>query len=123
MDNTEAVAALGALAQETRLEAFRLLVRQGPRGLAAGALAERLGVPPATLSFHLAQLGHAGLVASRRQGRSVVYAADYGGMRELMSFLTEQCCQAEGVACAEGAGARRRARRRDGDQGAAGQRR
>lgn len=121
MELFEAVEALGALAQETRLEAFRLLVRQGPPGLAAGVLAERLGVPPATLSFHLAQLGHAGLVLSRRAGRSVVYAADYGGMRDLMSFLTEQCCQAEGASCSGGTGAR--SRRRDGDQGQSGRRR
>jgi DNA-binding transcriptional ArsR family regulator len=86
-------AALGALAQESRLEVFRLLVRQGPEGMAAGQVAEALGIPPATLSFHLAQLGHAGLVRSRREGRRIIYSADFAGMQELLAFLTEKCCQ------------------------------
>jgi ArsR family transcriptional regulator len=93
-----AVFALGALAQESRLEVFRLLVRQGPAGMAAGGVAEALGIPPATLSFHLAQLGHAGLVRSRREGRRVIYSADYDGMRDLIAFLTEKCCQPGGRA-------------------------
>jgi ArsR family transcriptional regulator len=88
-----AVAALGALAQDSRLEVFRLLVRQGPDGMPAGRVAEALGIPPATLSFHLAQLGHAGLVRSRREGRRIIYSADYEGMQELIAFLTEKCCQ------------------------------
>jgi len=88
-----AVAALGALAQESRLEVFRLLVQQGPGGMPAGHVGEALGIPPATLSFHLAQLGHAGLVRSRREGRRVIYSADYAGMQELIAFLTEKCCQ------------------------------
>jgi DNA-binding transcriptional ArsR family regulator len=96
----EAVAALGALAQESRLAVFRLLVQRGPRGLAAGQIAERVGIPAPTLSFHLAQLAHAGLVGSRREGRSIIYAADYAGMQSLMSFLGENCC-GEGLgACA-----------------------
>lgn len=90
------MAALGALAQESRLQVFRLLVGRGPAGLAAGEISERIGVPPTTLSFHLSQLSHAGLVTSRREGRSILYAADYGGMRGLMGFLTENCCQEGG---------------------------
>ena len=90
---TEAVAALGAMAQETRLGIIRLLVREGPDGLPAGDIAEEVGIPPATLSFHLAQLGHAGLVRSRREGRRIIYTADYDGLQAVMSFLTEKCCQ------------------------------
>lgn len=96
MDATETVAALGALAQESRLAVFRLLVQQGPGGLPAGAIGERVGIPPTTLSFHLAQLSHAGLVLSRRNGRSIVYAAHYAGMQDLIGFLLENCCQAAG---------------------------
>ena len=98
MDTKGAVAALGALAQASRLEVFRLLVRRGPAGLAAGEISGRVGVPPTTLSFHLAQLSHAGLVTSRREGRSILYAADYGGMQGLMGFLTDNCCQEGGCA-------------------------
>ena len=88
-----AVEALGALAQETRLSAFRLLVREGPEGLPAGEIAERLGVPPATLSFHLAHLERAGLVASTREGRSIRYAADFSGMQGLLTYLMQDCCR------------------------------
>ena len=101
-----AVAALGALAQESRLAVFRLLVRRGPAGLPAGEIGERVGVPPTTLSFHLAQLSHAGLVTSRRDGRSILYAANYSGMQELMGFLLENCCQ-DGAGCAPPATTRR----------------
>jgi len=93
MKINNAVEALGALAQETRLTVFRLLVRAGPDGLAAGDVAERLGVPPATLSFHLKALEHAGLLRARRDGRQIFYAAHYQGMRSLLAFLTEECCQ------------------------------
>jgi ArsR family transcriptional regulator len=93
MDAKRAVAALGALAQPSRLEVFRLLVRRGPAGLPAGEIGQRVGVPPTTLSFHLAQLSRAGLVASRRNGRSILYAADYAGMQGLMDFLLDHCCQ------------------------------
>lgn len=96
MDAKGTVAALGALAQASRLEVFRLLVRRGPRGLSAGEISERVGVPPTTLSFHLSQLSRAGLVTSRREGRSILYAADYGAMQALMGFLTENCCQEGG---------------------------
>ena len=101
----DAVAALAALAQPTRLEVFRLLVQRGPAGLPAGRIAQRLEVPAPTLSFHLAQLSQAGLVRSQRQGRSVVYAADYEGMARLMAYLTENCC----AGGAGGEGKRRRA--------------
>lgn len=92
MKAKEVVPALSALAQENRLEVFRLLVQAGPEGLAAGIIAERAGVVPATLSFHLAQLKHAGLVTVRRDGRSLIYAADYERMNGLIRFLTENCC-------------------------------
>jgi DNA-binding transcriptional ArsR family regulator len=98
MKTEEAVARLSALAQETRLELFRRLVRRGPPGLAAGALAEALAVPAPTLSFHLATLERTGLVVSRREGRSIVYSASYPAMEELLAYLLENCC-ADG-ACA-----------------------
>ncbi|MCC6992983.1 MAG: helix-turn-helix transcriptional regulator [Acidobacteria bacterium] len=105
MKSTEVVPALSALAQENRLAVFRLLVQAGPQGLAAGMIAERAGIVPATLSFHLAQLKHAGLVSVRRDGRSLVYAADYARMNGLIRFLTENCCAglAAGAACAPAA--------------------
>jgi ArsR family transcriptional regulator len=108
MDTKGAVEALGALAQPSRLAVFRLLVQAGPRGLPAGGIAEGVGVPATTLSFHLAQLGHAGLVRSRRDGRSIIYAADYARMQELLDFLMENCCQ--GPACAPLAAPRKRTR-------------
>lgn len=98
MQSELAIKALGALAQEHRLEAFRLLVQAGADGLAAGALAERLGVPNSSLSFHLAQLSNAGLVLQTRVGRSLVYRADYAAMNGLVGYLMENCCG--GVACA-----------------------
>ncbi len=88
----DAVKALAALAQETRLEAFRRLVRAGPDGMAAGALAQALAVPANTLSFHLAQLVQAGLAVSRREGRSIRYTADFARMNGLLGYLTENCC-------------------------------
>ena len=92
------IRALGALAQEHRLAAFRLLVQAGAGGMAAGAIAERLGVPASSMSFHLAQLGYAGLVSQRRESRSIIYAADYAAMNGLMGYLMENC--RAGVACA-----------------------
>ena len=88
----ETIRALSALAQEHRLAAFRLLVQAGPEGLRAGALADGVGIPASSMSFHLAQLGHAGLVGQERRGRSIIYTADYAAMRGLMSYLTENCC-------------------------------
>jgi ArsR family transcriptional regulator, arsenate/arsenite/antimonite-responsive transcriptional repressor len=112
---SEAAAALGALAQESRLSVFRLLVQRGPRGLAAGEIAERLGIPAPTLSFHLAQLGHAGLASSRREGRSIIYAADYAGMQRVMAFLTEHCCREDAAGCAPAPKRARKARGRISD--------
>ena len=97
IDPEIAVRALNALAQEHRLVAFRLLVQAGTDGMAAGAIAEQLNVPASSMSFHLAQLAHAGLVTQRRASRSIIYAADYAAMDGLMSYLTENCCQ--GVSC------------------------
>ena len=97
MKAQEAVRALTALAQEKRLAIFRLLVEAGPTGLAAGEIAASVGVPPATLSFHLKELAHAGLIASRQDGRFVFYSANYGRMNTLLAFLTENCCARDGV--------------------------
>lgn len=97
MDQKSAIAALGALAQETRLALFRLLVTAGPAGLPAGAVAERLGVPPSSLSFHLAQLVHAGLITQRRSSRQLIYSAEYGAMNALLAYLTENCCGRDAV--------------------------
>lgn len=95
------IRALGALAQEHRLAAFRLLVQAGPEGLAAGALAEAVGVVPSSMSFHLAQLANAGLVVQHRRGRSIIYAADFAAMGALMSYLTENCCAGRSCAPAD----------------------
>ena len=92
MTKLKAVAALGALAQESRLDIFRMLIARGPEGLPAGAIGDRLKLPSPTLSFHLNQLRFAGLVSSRRESRSIIYSANFGAMRGLMSYLTEQCC-------------------------------
>jgi len=89
---SQAVAALAALAQETRLAIYRLLVEAGPQGLAAGKIGEELDLPPATLSFHLAQLARTGLAKSRQDGRFVFYSADFDGMNGLVGYLTENCC-------------------------------
>ena len=97
MDEKRAIAALGALAQETRLALFRLLVTAGPAGLRAGVIAERLGVQPSSLSFHLAQLVHAGLITQRRLSRQLIYSAEYGAMNELLGYLTENCCGRDAV--------------------------
>jgi DNA-binding transcriptional ArsR family regulator len=94
----EAIIALGALAQEHRLALFRLLVQAGEDGLPAGALAEALGIPNSSLSFHLAQLRRAGLAKQSRSGRSLIYSADYDAMNALISYLMENCCG--GPACA-----------------------
>lgn len=92
MEKQEALAALAGLAQETRLDIYRLLVQTGPAGLPAGNIGERLGLPSATLAFHLKELKHAGLVTFTRFGRSLIYAAKYPTMNELLSYLTENCC-------------------------------
>jgi len=93
------VAALAALAQESRLDIFRLLVQAGAEGVAAGQIGERLGLPSATLSFHLNQLKHANLVTFRREGRSLIYSAAYPVMNDLLGYLTENCCQGDAACC------------------------
>lgn len=98
MSPDQVIPALAALAQEHRLAVFRLLVQAGPDGLASGALAETVGVSPSAMSFHLAQLAHAGLIAQRRAGRSIIYSANYGAMNALLGYLTENCCA--GASCA-----------------------
>src|SRR3974377_2225046 len=92
MNQNRAIAALGAPAQETRLWVFRLLVPRGPEGLPAGVIAEKLGVMPSSLSFHLQQLVHAGLITQRRLSRQLIYSGEDGKMNELMAYLTENCC-------------------------------
>jgi DNA-binding transcriptional ArsR family regulator len=87
-----AIDRLSALAQETRLELFRRLVRRGPAGMPAGAIAEALSIPKPTLSFHLAALERAGLVSAQRQGRSILYSANHGAIAELVGYLYENCC-------------------------------
>jgi ArsR family transcriptional regulator, arsenate/arsenite/antimonite-responsive transcriptional repressor len=98
MEKSNAVAALAALAQESRLDVFRLLVQAGPEGMAAGAVAEALDLAPNTLTFHFDRLRMAGLVSVRREGRSMIYAAQYQAMNALLGYLTENCCQ--GRSCA-----------------------
>lgn len=92
MDIEQAIALFDALSQETRLKAFRLLVRAGPNGLAAGAISEELGIPHNTMSFHLHHLTHAGIVSSRKSGRSVIYAANFEMVRDLIGFMVRDCC-------------------------------
>ena len=99
MEKRSVIAALGALAQETRLDIFRLLVQAGAGGMAAGQIGEQLGLPSATLSFHLTQLRQAELVTFRREGRSLIYAAEYQAMDGLIGFLTENCCGRGRDAC------------------------
>lgn len=99
MEKSDAVAALAALAQDNRLDVFRLLVQAGPEGLAAGTVSERLSVAPNTLSFHFDRLRQAGLVTVRREGRSLIYAARFEAMNELLGYLTENCCAGDASAC------------------------
>jgi len=98
MKTTDVLAGLGSLAQETRLAIFRLLVRRGPEGLPAGRIAEELDVPASSLSFHLHQLMHAGLITQQRRSRQLIYAANYPRMNALVAYLTENCCG--GASCA-----------------------
>jgi len=100
LDPKHAVTALAALAQESRLAAFRLLVTAGPRGMSAGAIAETLGMPAPSLSFHLKELSHAGLIEGHSQGRHVIYSANYDNMQALVDFLLENCCAAQPCGCA-----------------------
>jgi DNA-binding transcriptional ArsR family regulator len=100
MKKSSVITALGALAQETRLDIFRLLVEKGPEGLPAGEVGQRLGQPSPTLSFHLNQLRFAGLVSSRRESRSIIYSANFKMMNELLAYLTENCCGGRPELCA-----------------------
>lgn len=99
MDISVALKAFTALSQETRLLAFRILVKHGKEGLAAGRLSEEIGIPQNTLSFHLAHLSQAGLVHSRKEGRSIIYFADIDAMQELIRFLVEDCCALDKSTC------------------------
>lgn len=92
METLNAVAALAALAQESRLAVFRLLVHAGPAGMAAGKISVAAGIPPSSLSFHLKELAHAGMVTSRQEGRFVIYQANFSTAAALVDFLTENCC-------------------------------
>ena len=100
MDKSDAVGSLGALAQESRLNVFRLLVRAGGSGMVAGDIARTLAVPHNTMSSQLAILSRAKLVSAKKEGRSVIYAVDLAGTRALLSFLVEDCCQGEPAVCA-----------------------
>jgi ArsR family transcriptional regulator len=95
-----AVEALAALAQESRLSIFRLLVQAGKEGVAAGVLGEKLSIPAATLSFHLKSLTHARLIKSRTEGRFVIYSANFAEMDKLIAYLTEHCCAGDTMQCA-----------------------
>jgi ArsR family transcriptional regulator len=99
MKSDQIVKALGALAQESRLAVFRLLVKRGPQGYSPGELAEKLGIPAPTLSFHLRELQHAQLVLSRREGRFLYYSANFETMNDVVSFLSENCCSLSEEAC------------------------
>ena len=100
MDTKSAISSLSALAQETRLAIFRMLIEAGTDGLAAGAIAERLDIPASSLSFHLAELTRAGLIAQRRESRSLIYSANFRAMNALLGYLTENCCGGNPAACA-----------------------
>ncbi len=99
MEKLDVLSALAALAQESRLDVFRLLVQAGTDGLPAGQIGDRLGLPAATLSFHLNQLRQAGLVTFRREGRSLIYTAGYATMNGLLAYLTQNCCQGDASGC------------------------
>jgi ArsR family transcriptional regulator, arsenate/arsenite/antimonite-responsive transcriptional repressor len=100
MKKPDAVVALAALAQESRLDAFRLLVQAGPEGMPAGQVSEALDISPNTLTFHFDRLREAGLVTVRRDGRSMIYSARYETMNGLLAYLTENCCQGRAEQCA-----------------------
>ena len=95
MDISEAIVMFDALSQETRLRAFRLLVQAGPDGLAAGALSEELGTPHNTMSFHLSHLSNAGIISSRKEGRSIIYSANFDLTHDLIAFMVKDCCSVE----------------------------
>jgi ArsR family transcriptional regulator len=104
MNSRTAIASLAALAQESRLSIYRLLVEAGPTGLSVSEIGASLRVSPATLSFHLKELTHAGLIAARQDGRYIYYSASYARMNALLGYLTDNCCARDGVDCAPGCG-------------------
>jgi DNA-binding transcriptional ArsR family regulator len=112
MNTNEVVDALGALAHEHRLRAYRLLVEEGPEGLNAGAIAERLDLAPSSLTFHLQHLHRAGLITQRRDSRQLIYAADFGAMNALVGYLTENCCGSGSPGCEPVCAPRRRVSKR-----------
>lgn len=101
MKKADAVAALAALAQENRLDVFRVLVQAGPEGMAAGEIADTLGLSNSNMTFHFDRLRHAGLIDVRRDGRSMIYTARYESMRELLAYLSENCCKGLERSCAK----------------------
>lgn len=101
MNDDQAVASLAALAHVARLAAFRLLVKAGPNGVPSGEIAEELAIPPTRMSFHLATLERAGLISSRRDGRRILYTANYDAMRGLLGFITEDCCGGNLAICGD----------------------
>lgn len=105
MESNDVVRSLAALAQPVRLQVFRCLVVAGPEGLTPGALVEAIGVPATSLSFHLKELTHAGLVSQERQGRNLIYRAAFDRMNALLGYLTENCCQGEACVASGGASA------------------
>lgn len=107
MKKPDVVTALAALAQENRLDVFRLLVRAGPEGLPAGDLADQVGISPSNLTFHVDRLRHAGLISVRRDGRSMIYTAQYESMNALLSYLSENCCKGVDSSCAKPAAKKR----------------
>ena len=111
MKSTTVVPILAALAQESRLAVFRLLVERGPEGMPAGVIAETMGLPNATLSFHLKEMTRAGLVSARQAGRFIYYRANYRTVNELVAYLTENCCRGNtcDIACAPAAKPKRKA--------------
>lgn len=106
MKTTDVIGALSALAHEFRLAIYRLLVERGPEGLPAGAIGEKMGLLPSSLTFHLQSLHRAGLIKQVRASRQLIYSADYSAMNDLVGYLTDNCCAAEGVACCPAPAAR-----------------
>ena len=102
MKTPAVIGALGALAHEHRLAIYRLLVQRGPEGLPAGAIGERVGLLPSSLTFHLQNLQRAGLIAQRRESRQLIYSADFAVMNGLVGYLTENCCGNSGTDCSSG---------------------
>jgi ArsR family transcriptional regulator, arsenate/arsenite/antimonite-responsive transcriptional repressor len=117
MDTKTAIVSLAALAQESRLSIYRLLVEAGPTGLSVSEIGAGLKIAPATLSFHLKELSHAGLVLARQDGRFIFYSANYPRMNSLLGYLTQNCCARDGMDCAPGCGATQRAPTRRATRG------